>query len=110
MPLNFSGRLAKLIPSLRQRYVTALAYRHVFGTAQGKEVLRDLFAFCGDGRDLQALDNNGRTDEFGTHINVGKHRVKQRIIAFLNFNEAAVERLLAQQDRASHENQQEASQ
>lgn len=99
MPLSFAGRLARLAAPLRRRYLTGLAYRHTFGTAQGKEVLRDIMRFCMVGQELQAVDGEGRTDADGTLVNVGKHRVAQRIIAFLNFDEAAVERLLAQQER-----------
>lgn len=110
MQLSFASRLQKLAAPLRLRYLTALAYRHAFNTPQGKEALRDLLAFCGVGSDLQAVDAEGRTDPNGTLINVGKHRVAQRIIAFLNMDEAKVERLLDRQERAGiTENSEEAS-
>lgn len=75
--------LARLPPWLRRRFFMGLAYRQVYATPQGREVIDDLLRFTG-----MEFDAFVRGDPHATAYNVGKQRVGRRILAFLRFNEA----------------------
>lgn len=82
--------LATLPAHLRQRFLKGVAYRQVFSTPQGKEVLEDLMRFCGLGGEIHVPG-----DPHETAYNAGKRRVGLRIASFLGFDELAVTKQLA---------------
>lgn len=67
------------------------AYRAVFATPEGKIVLADLAAFCGANTDLF------HPDPHVTANNTGKFRVLQRVLKFLNMEDAQLQELIEQQ-------------
>lgn len=70
---------------------TAEAYRQVFAGPAGERVLRDLMRFTLQNRDLAVAG-----DPHMTAVNVGRHRVGQRIAAMLALRPEDVFRITRQ--------------
>jgi hypothetical protein len=63
------------------------AYKRVFGTADGLQVLGDLRDFCHAGSSCVVVGKNGQVDTHATMIAEGRREVFLRIIETLNLTD-----------------------
>lgn len=72
---------ANLTPDVWRRLTLAGDYRQIFATAAGKNVLRDIFRFCGAGQDPFQPG-----DPHQSSYNLGRNRVMLRIASQLRMD------------------------